>query len=105
MNINKTNFILFCPKQRKYNNSKLKIFIDDFQIEQVTHAKFLGVQIDQNLTWNKHIDTVALKIAQNLGIIPHSYLLTLYNTQCTIALGNNVLDVSQINYMQVAILY
>ena len=87
LNINKTNFILFCPKQKKYDNSKLKIFIDDLQIKQVTHAKFLGVQIDQNLTWNKHIDTVAINIAQNIGIIrrvkdsiPHSYLLTLYNT-------------------------
>ena len=87
LNINKTNFILFCPKQKKYDNSKLNIFIDDLQMKQITHTKLLGVQIDQNLTWNKHIDTVALKIAQNLGIIrrvkdsiPPSYLLTLYNT-------------------------
>ena len=49
LNINKTNFNLFCSKQMKYDNSKLKIFIY-FKIKQVTHAKFLGVQIDQNLT-------------------------------------------------------
>ena len=33
------------------------------------HIKLFGVQIDQKLTWNKHIDTVALKIAQNLGTL------------------------------------
>ena len=48
-------------------------------MNQVTSPKFLGVYIDQHLTWVglDHIKTLANKIAKNICIIRKiSYLLT-----------------------------
>ena len=45
------------------------MLIDDVSINQVESTKFLGVHIDQNLTWKVHINQIASKIAKNIGII------------------------------------
>ena len=41
--------------------------INRFTIECQSSIKFLGVWIDENLTWRDHIDTVENKIAKNIG--------------------------------------
>ena len=38
-------------------------------IEQIKHAKFLGIYIDERLHWDEHIKQVAGKISQNLGAL------------------------------------
>jgi len=38
--------------------------IDECIIERVTNTKFLGVYIDECLTWTNHIDIIANKIAK-----------------------------------------
>ena len=39
-------------------------------------AKFLGVQVDEHLTWNQHIKVINNKIAKNLEILRKiAYLL------------------------------
>ena len=50
-------------------------------------TKFLGVIINENLTWTDHIDTLKNKISKNIGVIrklskilPCEVLRTLYNT-------------------------
>src|SRR5271156_1438740 len=56
-------------------------------LQSVSFTKFLGVFIDNKLTWNKHIDFVANKIAKSIGainrvkyIVPPSVLQSLYYT-------------------------
>ena len=39
----------------------LKLFIDNFLIEQVSCVKSLGVYIDENLVWHFHIDKLCKK--------------------------------------------
>ena len=70
---------------------------------QLTNTKFLGVLINDNLTWTDHIFTVFNKTSKNLGIIrklsntlPNDVLHTLYNTliaqylsYCNIAWGTS----------------
>ena len=54
LNIDKTNFMIF---KNKYNNKPtpdFKIEIDNKHIEQVDTTKFLGILIDNNLTWKAH---------------------------------------------------
>ena len=48
------------------------IKINNEQIDCVQSIKFLGVILDQNLTWKDHIDTVASKISRTIGIISKS---------------------------------
>ena len=59
--------------------------IDNIQIERVQKTKFLGVIINQSLTWTDHISLVKQKITKSIGVIlrirktlPTSILRTLY---------------------------
>ena len=58
-------------------HSDLKsLCIDGNPITQVTSSKFLGVILDQHLSWKDHIKTISSKIAKNIGILNRaSYLL------------------------------
>ena len=73
LNIKKTNFI-FGPAQRKLNyHPKIMIF-DNNQNKNVAleckeSVRYLGVIIDNNLSWKHHIDHVAIKISQTVGLI------------------------------------
>ena len=85
LNVKKTHFINFHNRQKKIDIVP-KINIDKNQIDQVRFTKFLGVLINENLTWSDHISAVLNKTSKNLGIIrklsktlPSDILLTLYN--------------------------
>jgi hypothetical protein len=76
LNLAKTNYIIFCSHMKSTPQQKKKVQIDTTDIPQVKSVKFLGVYVDQHLTWNNHIEQIALKIAKNIGILTRiSYLL------------------------------
>ena len=86
LNIKKTHLILFHNKQ-KLINTKINIKMDNSEIEQVFSTKFLGVIINENVTWSYHIHVLLNKTSKNLGVIrklskslPFDILHTLYNT-------------------------
>jgi hypothetical protein len=86
LNIKKTNYILFRSKRKTLTDRRMNIAIDGINILEVTKTKFLGVVINQTLTWNDHIMIIKQKIAKNVGIltrvrycIPHCVLLSLYH--------------------------
>ena len=61
--------------------------INSSKIERITDFNFLGLVLQLNLSWNKHINHISLKISNAIGIMhtlksvyPLSVLLTLYNT-------------------------
>ena len=85
LNIDKTNFMVFKPRFK--NCTGVSITIDNTPIQKVTHTKFLGVIIDDKLSWSQHISHIRNKIAKSLGIIlkarkvfTKNTLLSLYNT-------------------------
>ena len=98
-------FILYCivMKKKQYDKSKVKIELNEEEVVQVRHAKFLGVYIDERLAWDKHIQQVAHKMSRSVGIlrklkytIPQSFLMLLYNSliypyllYCSIIWGGN----------------
>ena len=71
LNVKKTNFILFHPKWKSdYLPLNLpKLTINDYEITHTTTTKFLGVLLDENMTWKEHIKTIESKISKNLGIL------------------------------------
>jgi len=86
LNIKKTHFILFHFRQKKITLD-LKLKIDDCEIEQATFTKFLGVILQENLSWKNHISILSNKIYKNVGILralqhklPTSMMFKLYNT-------------------------
>ena len=59
LNVAKTEFLLI-GSDHKLNNldSQPCVNIGHDSIKQVQHSKVLGVEIDENLSWNKHIENV-----------------------------------------------
>ena len=47
----------------------MNVIIDESIITRVKDCKFLGVIIDENLTWMKHINLVTSKISENIGVM------------------------------------
>ena len=43
--------------------------IGDQDIEMITNIRYLGVQIDSKLNWDKHIDTIKTKANQALDLL------------------------------------
>ena len=70
LNSSKTEFMLIGSRQRlgTYDTSP-KLIIGGDIIKQASSVKSLGVQIDENLSWNMHIEKIAKKIASGIGVI------------------------------------
>lgn len=84
LNVKKTNFILFGHSKRK---KPMNICINDFKIDRTDKTKFLGVIINQTLTWSDHITVVTHKVNKSIGIIsrlsktlPSPVLVSLYQS-------------------------
>ena len=86
INLQETNFIIFRSRQNKYNCDTPLLF-NGSVLNQVKGAKFLGIYIDENLSWQTHIDNLSGKISKNTGVmnrlkffLPSTILLNLYNS-------------------------
>lgn len=87
LNVNKTNYIKFTNNLNEPNIDQLKIKINNEEITQVQNTKFLGVIIDDKLTWKEHISKLGNKISAinyNLRLAKNTLnktnLKTLYQT-------------------------
>ena len=70
LNQSKTEFMLIGSRQRISTfNSSPSLTINDVPIKQVSHTKSLGVHIDENLTWNVHIEKLCKKVASGIGAL------------------------------------
>ena len=85
LNASKTKFMLFGSPSKLKNPNYLEIKIDDEIIEQVTVFKYLGVQLDNILSFASHFDYTIRKINSKLAALGRAsryldtkLLLTLY---------------------------
>ena len=87
LTLSKTELLVITSRQRRvYLSDNPSLTINNFPIEQVSSTKSLGVSIDENLSWNTHIETVCKKISSALGLIkrirdfvPFYTLLNIFN--------------------------
>ena len=68
LNVNKTNFMLF-NRNNKINTSDLNININGNKINEVNKVKFLGVILDNQVSWKDHISYSANKMSKCIGIL------------------------------------
>ena len=70
LNVTKTEFILI-GSAHKLNNlvTQPDLKINHKKIKQVCNATVLGVELDDKLSWNRHIDKVAKKVTSGIGAI------------------------------------
>ena len=53
----------------KRGNPRLSIIIDNFILEEKDVVTFLGVDIDNKLTWKSHIQHICNKISKSIAIL------------------------------------
>ena len=70
INASKTKSMLI-HSSRKMVDGSLTIRIDDSSVEQVWCYKFLGVVVNDTLTWVDHIDIVCKKVSRNPNLLCH----------------------------------
>ena len=68
INVKKSNFIIFRPRQNR-QTLDLAFNISNYSIDRVKETTFLGVILDEHLTWKSHIHNVARKVSKAVGII------------------------------------
>ena len=85
LNTTKSKFMIFFKHPKVI--PKLNLKIAGNAIEQVAEFNFLGIDIDQNITWKPHVTKTAIKISRVIGVLnklkhifPQHILLTIYNS-------------------------
>ena len=67
LNIKKTHFMCFSAKNKP--SPCISLQIDGEALAEVNKSKFLGVIIDNKLSWKDHISLVCRKVARGIGVI------------------------------------
>lgn len=62
LNYDKTHYLIFTKRKKKF---KFNIFINNNTLEEKNSTKYLGVIIDNKLTWQAHIDSLKAKLASS----------------------------------------
>ena len=61
LNISKTELIIFESRMKKVDFD-LKLKLNGKRIYPTKSVKYLGIKIDESLTWNEHINDLAIKL-------------------------------------------
>ena len=67
LNFDKTYYMQFLTKNKISNN--INIEYDNTLIAQANVVKFLGITVDNTLSWKQHIDTIIPKLNKDCFII------------------------------------
>lgn len=86
LNVSKTNYMIFCTRGKSVATN-LNVCINREKLKKVEYTKFLGVFIDDKLSWKQHINIIKTKVAKSIGILCKARktlnvatLITLYNS-------------------------
>ena len=69
VNVSKTKYILFSTAQSKLKTKKQTLTLRQNKIEQIECIKFLGVYIQEHLSWSRHINQLISKLGSVLGTV------------------------------------
>ena len=84
LNVSKTHFILFRSQGMRKPLINEDLIMKNETINQDHKTKFLGVIVDEKLTWFEHIQYIKCKIAKGIGIICKARQLLNSKTLCTL---------------------
>jgi hypothetical protein len=79
LNVKKSCYIVFRSPNKQLSGHQIDLSVDGISLLQTRSVKFLGVYVDECLTWTEHINAIANKVARNLGILARiSHLLPVH---------------------------
>ena len=68
LNYSKTTYLLINKLPQISVSSEFKLAINQNIIERATSVKYLGVYLDEKLTWSNHLQQLSLQLAKTSGI-------------------------------------
>ena len=68
LNVKKWNYVIFKARARR-KEFDLNVDINGHKMTRVKEVTFLGVILDENLSWKPHISHIACKFSKSIGII------------------------------------
>ena len=78
--------MIFHHRQKNISKINLQLFINNTKIDQVKEFDFLGITIDECMSWNAHINKISSKISRVNGVlsrlkrfVPSNILKMIYN--------------------------
>jgi hypothetical protein len=87
LNAEKSKFVLIGSSRKLKFCDGIKVTVQGHQINQSETAKYLGITINENLTWTEHVKIMSAKINQHIGILKRlrlilskEELITVYNS-------------------------
>ena len=78
----KTKYSIFHKPSRK--DDLPRFLIKKHKVERVKSIKFLGVLLDENLSWKDHIKYIENKVVKNIGLLYRSKLFLDKNSLLTL---------------------
>ena len=88
LNETKTKFIIFHTCHNK-PPSTFVVTLNDIELERVDHTKFLGVLIQENLSWKTHVNYISNRVSKAVAILsklkhylPKYALMIIFNSLC-----------------------
>jgi len=85
-NVTKTKYMIFHFPQRKID-SKPTVIMNNIEVQNVTEFNFLGVTINDTLSWSSHLNIVCNKLSRCVGVLRHVHkyvspkvLILMYNS-------------------------
>ena len=77
LNVDNSELILFKSKRKRFDNNNFSIKINGRKMEPTNHVKYLGLYLDEKLSWSVHINQLRKKLNRSNGILSkvrHFYL-------------------------------
>ena len=72
INPEKSKEMIICfSKNVNFRNNVPNVVVEGILVEQVDHAKLLGITLSNDLTWNKHVDNIVKTAAKRVYMIYH----------------------------------
>ena len=70
-----TCFMIFHTKRKKSPENSIRIKIDEIVISRVKVTKYLGLHIDENLSWDYHIIQLCKGLNRFFGIFKKNFAM------------------------------
>ena len=83
VNVKKTTYLIFKPWQKKCNHN-FSISYGGKLLTQTNTTKFLGVYINEHLTWKDHISYLCKQMSKSIGILFRSRFCLSSKTKLTL---------------------
>ena len=69
LNLTKTKYIIFQPRQKLNYNLHLPIVLAGQSLDHCSSVKYLGLIINRHLSWHDYIEYICSRISKNINIM------------------------------------